>query len=285
MNSFAIMTDTVANVNQQTADEWGVYLTPYIISLDGKDYIDGVDISIEEFFEKLPEAEDAKTAVPPPGDIMKTIDQIVEDGYREILAICNGHHFTGMVNAVEMLKDNYKDLRIEIIDTGSVSIDTGFHVLHAKELKEEGKSLDEVLEILKSQPGYFVTYAGVRELDYLIAGGRMGNITGKIGKLLKINPVLTMTPEAVEMVKPIRGDKKAVQFCVESIQKFLKEQGEVEYYLGFGVAETGDAIRYGKELLQEEIKKAKYILEVPITPVLGIHTGGSIAIFTVYIKR
>lgn len=284
MNSFAIMTDTVANINQKTADEWGVYLTPYVISLDGKEYLDGVDITVDEFFQKLPEAEDAKTAVPSPGEIMKTIDRVVEDGYKEVLVICSGANFTGMVNAVEMLKGNYPDLRMEVFDSQSVSMGTGFHVLHAKELKNEGKSLEEVLEILNNQAGKFMTIGIVEELDHLIKGGRLNQVTGTIGKFLKVIPILAVKPNGVEMIKSIRGDKKSLNYCVDLIREMIQEHSGSEYYLAFLTGENDNSLDYGKELLEEEIKKANYVFEAPLTPVIGIHAGGSAVVFSLYIK-
>lgn len=252
--------------------------------IEGKEYEDFVDISADEFYEKLNENPDLKisTALVSPGEIMEKIETLKEQGYEEVVAVIISSGLSGTYQAVKMAAESVSGIKSYVVDSRFVSFGQLIQVYEAVKMIKEGKSGEEIFDYLESFKQRIKLYVLVDTLKYLVKNGRLSATSGMIGSLLKIKPLLHINEEGrlvpfQKIRTSARARKKFIELAKEEIDKGVE---------GFYLAYT-DNKEYVEDIKEEILRYAPELTITLhlLTPVVGAHAGPGTCGFGVLSKE
>jgi DegV family protein with EDD domain len=273
-----LSTDSTSNLLKEQYEKLNIKMTPLQICMDNEIFDDLSDkLPINEFYNKMKNGSDVKTAQVN----METAREYFEDQLssgKDVLHISFSSTLSGttptMQKLAEELNEKHKN-KVVVIDSLNASFGEGLLVLLAHDLIEQGKTIDEIKITLEEKRKYISSFFTVEQLKYLVRGGRVSKVSGMIGSLLNIKPILRVNKEGkLVSHKKIISRKKSIQelanICAENI-----EQGS-PIYITHAVS-IDDATHLAN--LIEESTGTKPIIN-DLTQVIGSHTGpGLLAVF------
>jgi DegV family protein with EDD domain len=276
MPDVAVVTDSVADLPPQVAQEFGITVVPLVVRFGTDLYRDSLDLSPDEFYGKLRTSRALPaTSVPPPAAFADAYDRLAEKT-DEIAVICLTSKLSATyqvaLQAAGLMK---KRCRIEVLDSQWAVMAQGFVVIAAAKAARAGVSLDEVLDAARHTIDRVGMCAAFDTLEYLQRGGRIGKAQAFLGSLLKINPIIAMKDGEVHPLARERSRAKAIDYLYHYADMFGKVEGlAVEYATDLDEAE---------KLVQR--LHSKYP-QVPIylsrtSPVIGTHTGPGLIVVSV----
>jgi len=263
-----IVTDSTCDIPNYLVEQYELEVVPSILIIDGKEYKDGIGISREEFYRRLPSLKTPPTtAAPSIGDFSTRYESLLSRGYDQILSVHAAGALTSILNIARQASNDFPD-RVTCIDSTSLSLGLGFQVIAAAEAAELG--LQAALTAIKSTHKRLHVSAALDTLEYLKRSGRVPATVAMLGSLLSIKPLIELTEGEVKAIGAVRTTHRAN----ERMQKFLLEGGELEK---LAILHTGAEPR-AKEFLNELMQKASQsvprdILMVNVTTVIGTHVG------------
>jgi DegV family protein with EDD domain len=273
MTRTAIVTDSGVNVPAGVEEEYGIHVVPLKVIFDGQTYMDGVDITPAQFYEKLRAAPELPTtSQPSAGDFVEVYSKLSGevDG---IVSIHLSELLSGTVKSAVAAQQQVNHVPIEVIDTRSASLGVGFVVLAAARAAQEGKSLAEVVSAAhRVIPKLNVMFV-VDTLKYLHMGGRIGGASAMLGTALKIKPLLHLYEGQVSPLERVRSKCKATERMLEIMAQRLAEERDNGVLRAAVVhADRSDEAVELKEQVQSRFEPAElYVAE--LTPAIGTHVG------------
>jgi len=273
----AVMTDTNSGITAETADNLGIYVIHMPVIINEETYYEGDTISEEEFFTALTSDKHITTSQPSPGDVMDLWDQILSDGFDELVYIPMSSGLSNSCAAATALSAEY-DGKVEVIDNHRISVTMYQSVLQAKEMADNGSSAKEIKEFLEKDAYNSSIYLTVNTLDYLKKGGRITPAAAMLGTILSIKPILTIQGEKLDSYAKSRGPmKKAEERMLEAIQRDIKDR--FSNYdmcrLRIGAAGAGlteDEQHQWVSILQNAFPNSD-VFYIPLSASISVHTG------------
>jgi DegV family protein with EDD domain len=272
----AIVTDSVADLPPQVADEFGITVVPMVVRFGTDLYRDGLDLSPDEFYGRLKTSKPLPaTSVPPPVAFADAYDKLAEKASEiAVISVTSRLSATYQValQAVGLMK---KRCRIEVLDSQWAVMAQGFITLAAAKAARAGASLDEVLDAARRTMRRVDMRAAFDTLEYLERGGRIGKAQAFLGSLLKVNPIIGLKDGEVYPVGRERSRAKAI----DRLYDFATSFGNVE----------GLAVEYAADLDEANKLVQRLRLEYPQIPIylsrtsaaIGTHTGPGLILVTV----
>ena len=263
-----IVTDSTSDLSHYLIEQYELEVVPSILIIDGKEYADGIGISREEFYRKLPSLKtQPTTAAPSIGDFSSRYNSLLTRGCDHILSIHAAGALTTIINSARQAAKDFAD-RITVIDSFSLSLGLGFQVLAAAEAAEMG--LQAALEAIESTRQRLHVFAALDTMENLRRSGRVPAAVAMLGSMLNIKPLIELTNGEVKAIGAVRTTSQAN----ERMSKFLLEGGSLER---LAILHTGAEPR-AKEFLNVLMQKASQsvprdILIVNVTAVIGTHVG------------
>jgi len=263
-----IVTDSVADIPADIVDRLGITIVPVLVRFGEETYRDGIDITNDEFYEKLVHSKVMPTTSVPSLDLFaRTYARLAEDT-DEILVIMLSSKLSGLYNAaVQSVGLMEGDCRIEVVDSQNAVMAQGFVVIKAAEAAYDGANLDEILEIIRTNLTRVEIRAAFDTLEYLKRGGRIGRAAALMGSMLRVNPIITLKDGVVEPAGRARSRAKAIDMLYDFVAGYSHiEELAVE---GAACPEDVDNLvtRLGTLFPVERIYRSR------TTPVIGTHTG------------
>ena len=194
----AILTDSGANLSKEFIEKHeNLFVVPLLMIVDGESYRDQIEISAQEIYEQLDEKE-ITSSLPSLADLRKTIKQIKNEGYTDLLVINISSGLSGTFNAFRIELESVEWLNITQYDSKTLAAGEAHLVEQALELAAKGTKVEEIIKALDKQryEDSLAIYT-INTLKYLKKGGRIGKVEGTIGDLLNIKPVITVDEEGV----------------------------------------------------------------------------------------
>ena len=265
-----IVTDSTCDIPNYLVEQYELEVVPSLLIIDGKEYADGIGISREEFYKRMPSLHASRqptTAAPSIGDFSTRYDSLLRRGYNHILSIHAAGALTSILNIAKQAASDFPE-RVTCIDSTSLSLGLGFQVLAAAEAADLG--LQAALDAVKSAHKRLHVSAALDTMEYLKRSGRVPATVAMLGSLLGIKPLIELTNGEVKAIGAVRTTSQAN----ERMLKFLLEGGELEK---LAILHTGAEPR-AKEFLNELMERASQsvprdILMVNVTTVIGTHVG------------
>jgi DegV family protein with EDD domain len=279
MANIRILTDSTSDIPESVRKENAIEMVPLKVHFDTETYYDAVTIHPEQFYEKLKTASKLPTtSQPSPVDFVEAFKGAGEAQSGPVIAITVSSNMSGTYQSALLAKSLLDEqVDVTVIDSKSASYGIGLLVVSAAKAAQEGKSKDEIIELIQRMRRETRIYFLVDTLEYLQKGGRIGKASALFGSLLNIKPILTIDPEGqVAPVDKVRGQKKAVSRIIE----LLKEEfGDREVQGVVAHANSPEAANeFGAQLREHlNIRDMSY---TSVGPVIGTHAGpGTLAVF------
>ena len=220
----AILTDSNSGITQDEANKLGVFVLPMPFTIDGQEYKEDINLSQEEFYDKLMNNAEVFTSQPAVGEVTQLFDNILKD-YDQIVHIPMSSGLSGSCQTALMLaeEDEYKG-QVYVVDSQRISVTQKYDVLDALELSKQGKNAKEIHDILMENKLNATIYITVNTLEYLKKGGRITAAAAALGGLLKIKPILTIQGEKLDSYQKTRTMAKANKIMIDATMKDIKER-------------------------------------------------------------
>ena len=281
MSRIIIVTDSTADLTEQEIQDFNIHVVPLNITIQEEHYLDGETITKEEFKNKMiASSELPMTAQPSIGRFVELYDELGKDG-SEIISIHLMNSISGTVNAARQAAD-ITESTVTVVDSDFTSRSMGIIVREAANAAKEGKSAEEVLEVIESTRQRTKLYLTVLNLDNLIKGGRISRVMGAFSNLLNIKLFLEVINGKIEIVQKGRG--------LKSLQKKYGEVFEEMKACPNGIQEIGIMHAGLNEFNQSQINTlrelfpdAKFTI-VMTSPIIMSHTGVD-AMAVTYLKK
>lgn len=263
-----IVTDSTADLPAYLIEEHEIQVVPTILVLEGKEYSDGIGISREDFYKRLPSLQTPPTtAAPSIGDFLKSYQSLFASGCDHILSIHAAAQLTTIINVAQQAAQEFPN-KVTVVDSGSLSMGLGFQVIAAAESNDLG--LRSALAAVESARRRLQVKAALDTMEYLRRSGRVPSAVAALGGLLSIKPMIELRDGEVKAIGAVRTTKQAD----ERILNFALSLGDMER---LAVLHTNAEDR-AKHLLNGLMEHAhrsvpRDILFVNVTAVIGTHLG------------
>ena len=268
-----IVTDSTCDLPSGIVSELGVRVVPLYIQVGNREYLDGIDITRDEFYKQLPDfAEHPTTAVPSPLKFHALYDALVDEGATEILSIHISSTLSAISDVARIAAAETKSVPVTVLDSRSLSLGTGFLVQTAAELAKAGKSVKEILVALEHQIKRTHVWAALDTLTFLRRSGRMNPVVSTIGELIQIKPILKMH-DGVSGVERVRTRKNALARLFQMLHTY--SPFEKLAFLHSNALEQAHSL---KNEVRDLLPNVETWIEV-INPVLGAHIGPGVVGF------
>jgi len=274
-----IVTDSTFDLPDSTVSELDIAVLPLYINIGDQGYLDGVDISRREFYSNLPSySQYPTTGTPGLKSFLDLYDKLAESGATEILSIHISQNLSGTVNVAQAAAQEFTKVPVTVVDSGQLSIGTGFQVELAARMAAEGKNLEEILLALEDLRSRTFVTAALDTLEFLRRSGRMNRFMHGLGSLLHIKPILTMEdgqPGSERVRTSLRAEKRLIHL--------LEEHLPIEHFALVHSNAQRKAEEF-KHKIQDLIPDGD-ILSMNIAPVIGVHIGPGAVGFALVSKR
>ena len=213
----AIVTDSSSGITQALAKELGVYVVPMPFYINDELYFEDITLSQEQFYEKLQSDCTITTSQPAPGDVMGLWDKLLEE-YDQVVYIPMSSGLSNSCETAMMLAEDYEG-KVFVVNNQRISVTQKQSVMDAIELAENGKTGEEIKEILEGMKLESSIYITVDTLKYLKQGGRVTPAAAAIGTILNIKPVLQIQGEKLDSFAKARGFKQAKKIMLDAVEQ------------------------------------------------------------------
>jgi len=263
-----VVTDSCSDITPQLARELGITVVPLYVQFGSETYRDNVDLSTEEFYQKLKTSNvHPTTATASPAHFAQIFTELAEET-TEIMAITLSEKFSAIYAAALQGKAMVKtDCRIEVIDSRAGAGAQMLLVIAAAKMAQSGANLDQLTDRIKRAIPKAHIRMAFDTLEYLRRGGRVGKAQAFLGGLLKVNPVLGIKDGEAFPIARCRNRAQAVDFLVDSVRGFARIEA-----VAIEDATTPEDL----ELLAQRLKDvvpAERTYRSKVSPVVGAHVG------------
>ncbi len=276
MRDFVITTDSNCDLLPEYLKEKKIGVIPHYYDLDGITYGGEINLTPKEFYDKMRGGVMPTTMASNPAVINDTFLDLVNRGY-DILHISfssalSGGHSNVQAGAREICEE-HKEAKILVLDSLNVSMGEGLVVMEAVKLKEEGKTIDEVVEYIEKFKTKISVQFTVDDLFHLQRGGRVSRMTAIVGSMINVKPILVVNSEGALVANgTVRGRKKSLSTIVNNMEFQIGNNKDKEITI---CVVHGDAIEdanYMVSLIKEKFSKATVIVNT-VSPSIGAHSG------------
>lgn len=268
----AVVTDSAAYLPRELVERYGVVVAPLGVVVDGREYLEGIDITPDEFYEMVGSAGSVSTSQPSVGQLVEAYRWVARDGAREIVSLHISGTLSGTVQSARLAADS-SPIPVRVIDTGQGSFAEGLCVWEALEALEAGGTVDEVESVVAAASRSMGNTFVVRALDLMKRGGRL---VGDAPEPEAGVPVMAYTGEGVQVVGNARLVEEAVEMMAGHVEESANqyEGKRLRAGVGHGAAQEIAAA------LRERIAAMPFVEEIVdyvVGPAVGAHTGAGTA--------
>lgn len=267
-----ILIDSASDISQEEANKLGINVIPLQVSFDEEEYLDGINLSSKEFYEKLIEQDTLpKTSQITPFRYQEEFERLTKNG-DSLIVITLSSKLSNTYNSAVLASYDFMD-KVYVVDSLNATAGERVLALYAKRLIDKGLDIKDIVEKLNSVKSKIKLLAIVDTLEYLKKGGRISKATAFAGELFNIKPVISLIDGEVKLVGKARGSRKANNLLHELIEKSGGIDFSMPYttlYSGLSDAMLKKYIEDEKELWEGNTK------DVPIQTVgstIGTHVG------------
>jgi len=274
----AIVTDSTCDLDPEMIKEFGIEVLPLHVVYKEREYLDRVNISPDEVYDNM-NIEVPTTSLPSPSEVSNLFNRLREAKVTHVLSMHISSGLSGTYETVCQVAREYKDMVIEVLDSKALSMGLGFPVLEAARQLRNSTDFPGVINVAKIVSQHTKLYFVLSTLEYLKRGGRIGYVSGTIGELLNIKPIISVNSEGKYITSAkVRGRdqslKKLYDILIQSTQG-----GRYNVAIVHGGAE-----QEARNLWQKarELPNIDDLLFNQISPVMGVHTGPGLVGIIIY---
>ncbi|WP_034639677.1 DegV family protein [Desulfofalx alkaliphila] len=265
----AVVTDSTCDLSDEQIKDNDIKLLSLKVVYKDRQYIDRLEIKPEDVFAGFAK-EIPKTSMPSPGEVENLYRKLADQGYTDIISIHISSGLSGTYQMVKAVGQQLKDLiNVEAVDSKTISIGSGLIVLEASRLVQAGMGLKEVMQKISKLKEEIKLFFVPETLEYLIKGGRIGYVKGRIGEILNVKPIVSVNDEGKYYTyQNVRGRRRSLAAMVEIAKEYAAERRVKLALL------HGNALQEAKEMVDKlNLPNIDIVRFDQIGPVIAVHTG------------
>lgn len=231
MEKIGLIVDTSGDIPRDLVKEYNIVEVPFYLYFEGEEnvvYKENVTLQPEEFYKIMREKKKhPRTSQPNMEDYLKPMEDLVKEGYKNILVMTLSSKFSGSMQSALLAKDELKkkfpEIRVEIFDTKSATLGEGIQqIMAAKMIKKGALSFDEILKKLTEIREKTFVFFTVEDLYFFYLGGRLGKGSAFLGNIMNLKPIMQVKDGEVEPIEKVRGRKKSLMRIAELAKENIK---------------------------------------------------------------
>ena len=222
MSKVAVLTDSNSGITQVDAKELGVYVIPMPFFINNETYYEDIDLTQEQFYEKLVDGVDISTSMPMVGSVTDTWDKLLQE-YDEIVYVPMSSGLSSSCETAYMLSQDY-DGKVQVVNNQRISVTQTQSVLDAVELAQKGYDGAQIKKILEEDKFNSSIYIMLDTLFYLKKGGRITPAAAALGTLLKLKPVLQIQGEKLDAFAKARTKSAGKSMMLQAIKNDIENR-------------------------------------------------------------
>lgn len=263
-----IVTDSASDLPGEVARKMDIAIVPAYINIGGESYLDGVNLSRQEFYTRLPEyPQSPTTAAPGLAAFKDAYEEAADEGAQAIISIHLAETLSATINAARQAKELFSRIPVWVVDSGQASLGLGMQALEAAKSVIQGHQIEEIIGTLADFRKRTYVYAVVDTLEYLRRSGRVARYRAILGSMIKIKPIVTIHDSLVKMemaVTTARAYKR-----IHEIVSTLAPLESISFVHTLAQAKVDQM----QQLLHDFIPKGQKIITNEVTPAIGAHIG------------
>ncbi len=264
-----IITDSLCDLTMEHAKKLNIDILPLTVRFGEQDYKCGIELSNEEFYEKLETSSDnPSTAAVNPYEFEEKFKSYIDNG-DDVVAILFSKHMSATYQSASIAAGNVDSDRLHLIDCENGAMGQALLIETAVAMRDKGLSADEITEKITELLPKTKTYIVIDTMEYLKRGGRISKSAALIGGLMKLHPVLQVIADGAKPVDKVKGKKSCNAWL---INKLTENPADTSYQLVIGHSNAPERA----EAFKEQLREAGITNDIFITcigPVVGTHIG------------
>lgn len=265
--SVKIVIDSASDININEAKKLGVTMIPMSITFGEEEYLDGVDLLPEQFYEKLIESDELpKTSQVIPYRFEKNFEKLTKNG-DDVVVITISSKLSGTYSNAVLASKQFKE-NVFVVDSLNACIGERLLCQYALKLVSENYTAKEIANELNSVKGKIHVMAMLNTLEYLKKGGRISSVVAFAGEILSIKPVVAIRDGEVKLIGKARGSKNGNNL----LNSLVEKAGGIDFSMPYGVVWSG----LDNSLLNKYVKDSKNLWENHTESVPSYMLGGTI---------
>lgn len=284
MKEFVIVTDTTTDLPRDYVEKHHLYMMSLPYTLEGTSYTWEKPMPVKDFYDKMRAGSLPTTSQANPEEAALLYESILKDNDVDILHIAFSSGLSGSFNSCRIASadvcEKYPDHRIVVVDSLAATLGQGLLVYKAVQLKEAGKSLDEVAAWVEENKYHLVHNFTVDDLFHLHRGGRLSKTAAIVGTMINLKPVLHVDDEGhLVMLSKVRGRKKSLIGLVDCMEKQLGDWKDKNDIIFISHGDCLEDAQFVADLIKECFGYENFMIDY-IGATIGAHSGpGTVALF------
>lgn len=269
VNDMAIrlMVDSASDIGRQEAEQAGIIMLPIVITFGDKEYLDGVDLLPEQFYEKLIESDELpKTSQISPFRFEEAFEEYTKNG-DEIILITLSSKLSGTYSGAKQAAEKFGGA-VYVVDSLNACIGERLLCQYAHRLLQEGLSAKEIVEELERSKSKINVLAVIGTLEYLKKGGRISAAAAFAGGMLSIKPVIAVIDGEVKVIGKALGSKKGNNY----LNRLVEEKGGIDFTRPYGTLWSG----LDKTVMEKYVRDSAHLWQEHTDSVPAYILGGTI---------
>ncbi|ERK32198.1 DegV family protein [Clostridium intestinale] len=270
MEKIALITDTTSDLPQDSIEKYNIKILPFRIIYKDREYKDKYEITPKEVYDNF-EKEIPTSSLPLAQDMEELYDELEKEGYTHAIAITLSSGLSGISNALRLVSENHDNIESFVYDSKTISWGEGILVKKCAELIEQGKDFNYIKNILPELRKKVKLFFVVGTLEYLRKGGRIGRISGTIGDLLNLKPIVAVDDEGRYFThSKVRGRKQSLNKMINIVKEIVNDKAHDIIVLN-GCSDEDCKYMIDQFEKIDNVSSVNYGGD--ISPVSGVHSG------------
>ncbi len=270
MEKIALITDTTSDLPQDIIEKYNIKILPFRIIYKDREYKDKYEITPKEVYDNF-EKEIPTSSLPLAQDMEDLYDELEKEGYTHAIAITLSSGLSGISNALRLVSENHDNIESFVYDSKTISWGEGILVKKCAELIEQGKDFNYIKNILPELRKKVKLFFVVGTLEYLRKGGRIGRISGTIGDLLNLKPIVAVDDEGRYFThSKVRGRKQSLNKMINIVKEIVNDKHHDIIVLN-GCSDEDCKYMIDQFEKIDNVSSVNYGGD--ISPVSGVHSG------------
>jgi DegV family protein with EDD domain len=264
-----IVTDSTSDLPPELVKRLGIVVVPALVILDGREYVDGVNLSRQEFYQRLPALREVSTAAPSIGEFQRAYRQLFEAGARQIVSIHVAASLSAICQVACMAAQEFAG-RVEVVDSGQLSFGLGLQVLAAAEAARRGESLEAIHQAIRSTRQRLWVKAALDTMEYLRRSGRVSNVVARLGGAFHVRPLIELRDGMVKAIGLVRTPSQAEAWLARDLRSLPRLERLAILHTG-AEARAQRFLERMRQELGDRWPEQSWLINV--TAVIGAHLG------------
>ena len=281
MSKIAIITDSNSGVTQTQAEQLGIHVIPMPFRINDEDYFEDINLTQEQFYQKLAEDANVSTSQPSPDSLMTMWDKVLEDNDQIIYIPMSSGLSSSCQSAIMIAQEEYEG-KVFVVDNQRISVTQRQSALDAKAMADAGLSVEAIVDKLMATKFESSIYIMLDTLHYLKKGGRITPAAAALGTLLRLKPVLQIQGEKLDAFAKARTSNQGKNIMINAIKADIENRfGGFEakdYWISCAYTKDIDAANNWKKEVQEAFPDMDIHMD-PLSLSVACHIGpGALAV-------